>query len=250
MARPTGTLIRKHQRQEGLSASQPPSVGPTTGADDHGDAEQRERLPALLGREGVRQNGLRDRHHAAAGEPLQEPEQEQRVEIPGLRAKKRAHGEEAEAGEEERLAAELPGEEGARREADGIGDEIGRHHPGRLVVADPHAAGDIGQHDVGDRRVEHLHEGRERDQHGDQPGACPRRRSPQRRSRACVVALMTRRRGQAAQPGQARLELLPEGRRGVDAHGRRDRHAGTERHVLRRMSSKTILTGTRWTIFT
>ena len=29
---PTGTLIRKHQRQETLSASHPPSVGPTTGA--------------------------------------------------------------------------------------------------------------------------------------------------------------------------------------------------------------------------
>jgi len=29
---PTGTLIIKHQRQERLSASQPPNVGPTTGA--------------------------------------------------------------------------------------------------------------------------------------------------------------------------------------------------------------------------
>src|ERR1700761_7075444 len=32
VARPTGPLIRKHQRQDQLSASQPPSVGPTTGA--------------------------------------------------------------------------------------------------------------------------------------------------------------------------------------------------------------------------
>src|SRR6202043_3345610 len=30
--RPTGTLIRKHHCQETLSDSQPPSVGPTTGA--------------------------------------------------------------------------------------------------------------------------------------------------------------------------------------------------------------------------
>src|SRR6202041_3371075 len=32
VATPTGPLIRKHQRQVRLSASQPPSVGPTTGA--------------------------------------------------------------------------------------------------------------------------------------------------------------------------------------------------------------------------
>src|SRR3954471_13906507 len=30
--RPTGTLIKKHQCQDKLSLSQPPSVGPTTGA--------------------------------------------------------------------------------------------------------------------------------------------------------------------------------------------------------------------------
>jgi hypothetical protein len=32
VTRPTGPLSMKHQRQEKLSASQPPSVGPTTGA--------------------------------------------------------------------------------------------------------------------------------------------------------------------------------------------------------------------------
>src|SRR5271154_1334044 len=32
VARPTGPLIKKHQRQVQLSASHPPSVGPTTGA--------------------------------------------------------------------------------------------------------------------------------------------------------------------------------------------------------------------------
>ena len=32
VARPTGPLIKKHHRQVKLSASQPPSVGPTTGA--------------------------------------------------------------------------------------------------------------------------------------------------------------------------------------------------------------------------
>ena len=49
---------------------------------DHGNAEQREGLAALLWREGVRQDRLRDRHHAAAAEALQDAKQQQRLEIP------------------------------------------------------------------------------------------------------------------------------------------------------------------------
>ena len=52
---------------------------------------------------------------------------------------------------------------------DGVGDQIGRDDPGRLVLAHAQAAGDVMQHHVGDRRVEHLHERCERDQNGDQP---------------------------------------------------------------------------------
>ena len=47
---------------------------------------------------------------------------------------------------------------------DGVGDEIGRHHPGRFVLADPETARDVRQRDVGDRGVEHFHERGERDQ--------------------------------------------------------------------------------------
>ena len=75
----------------------------------------------------------------------------------------------AEADQEEALAAEQPGEKAAGRQDDGVGDEIGRDHPGRLVLADAQAAGDVGQRDVGDGGVEHLHEGGERDQDRDQP---------------------------------------------------------------------------------
>ena len=135
----------------------------------HRDAEQREALAALLRREGVRQDRLSDRHHAAAAETLQDAEEQQRIQVPGMRAHHRAHGEQRQADQEERLAAEAAREEAAGRQGDGVGDQIGRHHPGRLVLADPHAAGDIGQHHVGDGGVEHLHEGRERDQDRDQP---------------------------------------------------------------------------------
>ncbi len=76
---------------------------------DHGDAEQRKRLTALLRREGVGQNRLRYRHHAAARQALQNAEQEERVEIPGLSAQDRANAEKPETDQEEGLATKQAG---------------------------------------------------------------------------------------------------------------------------------------------
>jgi hypothetical protein len=155
--------------------------------DNHRNAEEREGLAALLRRESVRQDRLRHGHHAASREALQDPEQKERIKIPSLGTQDRAYAEKPETDQEEGLAAEPSGEEGARGQADGVGDQIGRDHPRRFVVADPHPARDIGQDDIGDRGVEHLHEGRKRDQDGDQPstlfhGAARRRRAgPDRR---------------------------------------------------------------------
>ena len=80
---------------------------------------------------------MRDRHHAAAAQSLENPEQQQHLEIAGEAAEHRAQREQREADDEERLAAERLGEEAAGGQSDGVGDEIGRHDPGRLVVADP-----------------------------------------------------------------------------------------------------------------
>ena len=137
--------------------------------DHDGNAEQRKSLAALLRREGIRKDRLRHRHHAAAAEPLQDTEQQQHVEVRRETAQHRACGEQRQADEEERLAAEPLREEAARRQADGVGHEIGGHHPGRLVLAHAHTAGNVWQRHVGDRGVEHFHEGRERHEDGDQP---------------------------------------------------------------------------------
>ena len=151
-------------------------------------------------------------------------------EIPGLRAQDRADAEQSEADQEEGLAAKQAGQERARRQADGVGDQIGRHHPGRFVGADAHAAGDVGQHHVGDRGVEHLHEGRKRDQNGDDPRA-GRHRAASRRSASCAAASLTR----APASARSRLSTSHRARRRVDAHGRDDRHARAERDVGRRI---------------
>ena len=214
--------------------------------DDHRDAEQGEGLAPLRRRERSRQDRLRDRHHAAAGEALEEAEQEERVEIPRLRAQDRADAEEAEAVEEEGLAPERAREERARREADGVGDQIGRHHPRGFVVADPHAACDIGQHHIGDRGVEHLHEGRKRDQDGDQPGVDRGRAARGRRSAGPSGRVAHTR---LHQPSRSRLQpLIEEGDGSTRTVGTTDMPGPSATSVggLSRM----ILTGTRWTILT
>ena len=61
------------------------------GRDHHRDAEQREGLAALFRRKRVGEDRLRDRHHAAAAEALQDAEQQQRIEIAGEAAQNRAH---------------------------------------------------------------------------------------------------------------------------------------------------------------
>ena len=56
----------------------------------HGDAEHRKGLAALRRRKRIRQDRLRDRHHAATAEALQDAEQQQRIQIRRKTAQQRA----------------------------------------------------------------------------------------------------------------------------------------------------------------
>ena len=191
VARPTGPLIKKHQRQVKLSASQPPRVGPTTGATTTATPNRANACPRFCGGKAsakidcdtgtmppparpcrIRNRRSEFRFQACAHRielTLNSPRQiRKKILRPNRRARKRA-----------------------RRQADGVGDQIGRHHPGRFVRADPHAASDIGQHHVGDRGVEHLHKGRKRDQNGDDPRVRRRRGASRRSAPACAAASLT-----------------------------------------------------------
>ena len=181
VARPTGPLIRKHQRQDQLSASHPPSAGPTTGATTTATPNNAKACPRFSGGNEAARMDCDTGTMPPPAKPCRMRNKRSEFEIPRLRAEHRAYAEKSEAHQEEGLAAEPPGEEGARRQTDCVGDEIGRYYPRGFVIADPHAAGEVGQDGVGDRGVEHLHEGRERDQNGDQPGA-GRRCAARRRS--------------------------------------------------------------------
>ena len=220
-AMPIGTLMKKIQCQEKLSVIQPPTVGPTVGRDDHGDAVEREGLAAPLRRKRVGEDGLLAGRHAAAAEPLQDAEEDQRAQARRQSAQQRAHREQRHADHVEALAADDVRQPAAHRQHHGVGDQIGRDHPGALVDARRHGAGDVAQRDIGDRGVEHDHEGRDRDHDGDQPG----------------IAVAG---GRAAVVPDRRLSRLP-GRadRSSHFHRRHDRHARAraKRRAARRTRS-------------
>jgi hypothetical protein len=65
------------------------------------------------------------------------------------------------------LAAEPAGKESSRRNHDSRSNNIGSQHPVDLILAGRDAALDVGQRDVGDRRVEGLHKGGEDHADGD-----------------------------------------------------------------------------------
>ena len=133
---------------------------------DRGDAKGR---AALFRRKGVEDDRLLVRLQAAAEEALQQPEDDELRQAVGDAAQKRADREHRDADQEIALAADHRAEPAGDGQHDAVGDEIGGQRPGRLVVARRQAAGDMRQRDIDDRRVEDLHEGRERHDDGDGP---------------------------------------------------------------------------------
>ena len=132
-----------------------------------------------------------------------------------------------------RFSPKRAGEEPGRRRHDRGGGDVGGQHPGDLVLARRDAALDVRQRDVGDRRVERLHEGGE-DHAGViagrlTPSGCARRshhdlrrpgppNSAARkcgRPRACPVSMST----STLMPGAQRRPALVAG---VDADAHRD----------------------------
>ena len=139
------------------------------GAHDDGEAVHGEGLAALFGREGIGEDGLLGGGEAAAADALQDAAEDEQRQRRGDAAERGADAEERDADHVELLAPDEGGHVGAGRKDDGVGDEVGGEDPGGFVLRGAEAAGDVRQGDVGDGGVEHLHEGGERDRHGDDP---------------------------------------------------------------------------------
>ena len=76
---PTGPLIRKHQCQEIVVGQPAAECRPDHRGNHHRDAEHRKGLAALFRRKQIGQDRLRDRHHAATADALQQAKQQQRI---------------------------------------------------------------------------------------------------------------------------------------------------------------------------
>ena len=185
---------------------------------------------ALLGpRETLDQDRLARRLQRPAARPL---EMRKNTSHPRLGARphsERPHREEDHAGHVEPLAAEERREPPAQGQDDRVGDQVRRQDPRRLVDAGRQVRGDVRQGDVGDRAVEHLHEGRQHDRHGDDPGVDAR----------------------PPDLGQVggRCQAGPAGAHSRSTSGTTD-IPGASQQSGSGGSSKTILTGIRWTILT
>ena len=162
--------------------------------------------------------------HAAATEALQDAKQHQRLQAPCKPAEQRSEGEDRNAHHVEALAPNDRRQPARDRKHDRVGDEIAGDDVGTLVDADRKSAGDVTQRDVGDRRIEDLHEGRDRNDEGDEIGIMSAGGGALRRPACRGVGHRTLTQGTTDMPGPT----------------------GTSAGQL----STVILTGTRCTTFT
>ena len=125
---------------------------------------------ALLGRKAFEQDGLRQRLQRAAAGALQDAGQQNDGQRGRGAAEEGGDGEDDDADEQEALASQAAGEPVGSGQDDGVGDEVAGQHPGGFGVGGGEAAGDVGQRYRGDGGVEHLHERRQHDRDGDEPG--------------------------------------------------------------------------------
>ena len=135
----------------------------------HGQAIHRERLPALLRREGVGQDRLLARRQASAPCALQYPEKHQQRQRGRQPAQRRRDTEQRHADHVELLAPDERGHVRARRQDHGVGHQVAGQHPGRFVLRRAQATRNVRQAHVRDRAVQHLHERRQRHRHRDDP---------------------------------------------------------------------------------
>ena len=141
------------------------------GADDRADhgtgPPYRHRLAMPLGRIDAQEDGLRQRHQGCTTDPLQQAKEDDLGEAFGKPAQYRRRGKADDRNQKDTFDAESPGQPAGQRRHDGGGDDIGGQDPGDLVLRRGEAALDVRQRNVGDRRIDRLHNRRQHDRDCD-----------------------------------------------------------------------------------
>ena len=141
---------------------QPPSSGPITGATSVVIDHIAIAMPAARLRIARQQQRLRQRDHRPGDAALQRAEDDQHRHVRRQAAQPRGDDEQQHAGDEQPHLPEALRQPAGQRHRDRIGHREAGDDPGALVRAHAEVAGDGRQRHVGDRRVEHVHERRER----------------------------------------------------------------------------------------
>jgi len=138
---------------------QPAAEGRTDDRPHHrAGAEDRHRIAVALARVDRKERGLAERHEPCAEYALQDAVEHQLVEARRSAAQRRGDREPDHRGEKDVFDAKAAGEPAGQRHRDCRGDDVGRQYPGDLVLPCRHAALNVRQADVDDRRVEPLHD--------------------------------------------------------------------------------------------
>ncbi len=137
---------------------------------ERGDAENRLRGALLFDGERIEQDALARGLQAAAGQALQHAGGDQHVEAGGHAAQGGGQREHGDRQQEVIAAAQPHGQPAGNRQHDGVRGQVTSDDPFAIGGRGREAARHVAQRDVGDRRVEHFHEGRNHDRRRHQPG--------------------------------------------------------------------------------
>ena len=122
-----------------------------------------------LPRIAVEKNGLRERHEGCAEHALQQAKDDHLLKRCGHAAQHGCRGEADNRHEEKPFAPEPVRKESGNRRHDGSCNDVGGQYPIDLVKRRRKTALHIGQRDIGDCRVERLHDRGEHHAKGDDP---------------------------------------------------------------------------------
>ena len=143
--------------------------GADGGGDDDGHAVECEGLAAIGDGEGIGEDGLLRRGEAAAAEALQDARKDEQRQRGCEAAEQRAEGEDRDAGHVKALTPDAVGEPARDGQDNGGADEVAGENPGGFFLRGADGACDVGQGDVGDGGIKHLHKGGEGDGERDGP---------------------------------------------------------------------------------
>ena len=134
---------------------------------DDPHAPDRHRLGVPVGRVDLQKHRLRQRDERRAADTLQQAIDHDLAEARRDAAQGRSQSEAGDRNEEHPLDAKASCEAVIDAIVDQAFDDVGRHYPGNLVLRGGKAALHVRQRDIGNRRVDPLHEGRQHDRNGD-----------------------------------------------------------------------------------